>query len=88
MQPGQRYGAGSGNVAEGKERGGQNKGGTRENNGVRLGQCQFSPVSGDGRCIYGKKSEIDVELLDIQSDEYNNKLTVLLAGNESDPILL
>ena len=32
-----------------------------------------------------KNPEIDVELLDIQSDEYNNKLTVLLAGNESDP---
>ncbi len=29
-----------------------------------------------------------MELLDIQSDEYNNKLTVLLAGNESDPDII
>ena len=32
-----------------------------------------------------KNPDIDVELVDIRSDEYNSKLTVLLAGNESDP---
>lgn len=29
--------------------------------------------------------DITVELIDIQSDEYNNKLSVMLAGNDSDP---
>lgn len=29
--------------------------------------------------------DIEVRLLDIQSDEYNNRLTVMMAGNESDP---
>lgn len=28
---------------------------------------------------------VEIELLDVQADEYNNKLTVMLAGGDSDP---
>lgn len=32
-----------------------------------------------------KNPDVDVELLDTQADEYNNKVTVMLAGGDTDP---
>ncbi|MDE6202317.1 MAG: extracellular solute-binding protein, partial [Lachnospiraceae bacterium] len=32
-----------------------------------------------------KHPEVEVELIDTQADEYDNKLTVMLAGGDSDP---
>lgn len=77
--------AGSGNVAEGRSAADRTKEG-RVKITVSVWDNANSPqFQAMADAFMEKNPEIDVELLDIQSDEYNNKLTVLLAGNESDP---
>lgn len=77
--------AGSGNVAEGRSAADRTKEG-RVKITVSVWDNANSPqFQAMADSFMEKNPEIDVELLDIQSDEYNNKLTVLLAGNESDP---
>lgn len=43
---------------------------------------QFSAVADE---FMKNNPNVDVELIDTQADEYNNKLTVMLAGGDSDP---